>query len=115
MGYTTKFMGEFKFSRNLTEEEIRILTDFHDERHEDMDEKASLYCQWVPNEDGSALVWDQAEKFYRYLEWLQELIGRFFTPWGVTLDGDMTWQGDDISDRGVIHVIRSVVTTEKLR
>jgi hypothetical protein len=28
-----------------------------------------LWCQWIPNEDGTAICWDGGEKFYNSIEW----------------------------------------------
>ena len=30
----------------------------------------SLWCGWIPNEDGTEIIWDGAEKFYEYVPWL---------------------------------------------
>lgn len=63
-----------------------------------------LWCQWIPNESGTALQWDGVEKFYDYVEWLQYLVVHFLKPWGYVLNGRVSWQGEDNDDRGVIHV-----------
>lgn len=63
-----------------------------------------LWCQWIPNEEGTALIWDAAEKFYMYVDWLKYLIEHFFAPWGYTLSGEVTWRGQESEDRGTIHV-----------
>jgi len=68
-----------------------------------------LWCQWVIDEYGYELEWNGAEKFYNYIEWLKYLIDRFFEPWGIKLNGEIEWQGEDISDRGKIVVIENVV------
>jgi len=68
-----------------------------------------LWCRWVPNEDGSALVWDEVEKFYYYVEWIEYLIEHFLRPWGLILDGEMTWQGEEDSDRGTLRIRNNVV------
>lgn len=39
-----------------------------------------LWCQWVPTEDGSAIQWDQEEKFYWGTEWMAYLIDTFLAP-----------------------------------
>lgn len=69
-----------------------------------------LWCQWVM-EDDTTLVWDGGEKFYDYVEWLEYLIKHFFAPSGYALDGDISWQGEDPGDFGVIHVNNNLVTT----
>src|SRR5262245_922268 len=63
-----------------------------------------LWCKWRPNEDGTAIVWDGAEKFYDYVEWLEYLIQHFLTPWMYIVNGSMTWQGQDEEDSGTITV-----------
>ena len=82
-----------------------------------------LWCQWVPLQDGSPLKnytqeedseeeyegctsigWDGGEKFYYYTEWLEYLIEHFLQPWGYTLNGVVTWQGEENGDIGKIIV-----------
>jgi hypothetical protein len=69
-----------------------------------------LWCQWVPDEGGDALVWDEGEKFYRYIEWLRYLIEHFLKPWGYVLNGRVTWEGEDSDDVGVLTVTDNVVS-----
>jgi len=66
----------------------------------------SLWCQWVVSDDGSTLEWDGGEKFYEYGNWLRYLIEHFFSKWGRTLEGEISWQGEESDDRGVIYVHR---------
>ncbi len=61
-----------------------------------------LWCLWTCNEN--TLYWSGGEKFYNYVEWLQYLIDTFFSPWGITLDGAVQWEGEDPTDLGVISV-----------
>jgi hypothetical protein len=63
-----------------------------------------LWCQWVPNENGTEIEWDGAEKFYRYTEWLEYLIEHFLKPWGYKLNGRVVWRSDSNNDSGVIYV-----------
>jgi len=70
----------------------------------------SLWCQWVPNEDGTAIEWDGGEKFYAYSEWLFYLINKVLAPNGYTLNGTVVWQGEETGDVGKIHVVNNVVT-----
>jgi len=69
-----------------------------------------LWCQWVPNDDGSRLEWNGAEKFYYYVEWLEYLIEHFFTPWGYVLNGVVRWRGEDFDDIGRLIVDHNVVS-----
>lgn len=72
-----------------------------------------LWCQWETN--GSHLGWNGSEKFYSYVEWLQYLIEHFFSKWGVILNGEVTWEGEDSNDRGKIIVVDNVVSTKKAK
>jgi hypothetical protein len=64
----------------------------------------NLWCQWVPDETGTHLEWDQGEKFYNYREWLAYLTEHFLTPWGYTLSGEVSYQGENEDDHGVIKL-----------
>ena len=70
-----------------------------------------LWCQWVPTEDGEAIEWDGGEKFYDYVGWLRYIIANFLQPWGLTLNGRVTWEGEDRSDVGTIVVKDNEVST----
>ncbi|KAJ3275678.1 hypothetical protein HK104_003862, partial [Borealophlyctis nickersoniae] len=65
----------------------------------------SLWCQWVPNEDGTALIWNGAEKFYEYHEWLKYIIEKFMMPWGIKCNGTMLCCGEDPKDASEIQVV----------
>jgi hypothetical protein len=64
----------------------------------------SLWCQWVPNEDGTAIEWDGGEKFYEYVDWIEYLIKNFLEPWGYVLNGEVEWNGEDRDDIGMIAI-----------
>ena len=70
-----------------------------------------LWCQWIINEDGE-LEWDGGEKFYEYVEWLEYLIYHFFEPEGYVLNGDISFNGEDDEDLGIIHVVDNEVNLE---
>lgn len=71
-----------------------------------------LWCQWEITEDGTELVWDEGERFYHYIEWLQYMINNFFNPAGYILNGEVTWNGEDDDDLGVIIVEDNNVIVE---
>lgn len=66
-------------------------------------DQPGLWCQWITDDTGAILKWDEGEKFYDYTEWLEYLIENFFRPWGRSIDGKVYWYGEDSNDRGVIH------------
>lgn len=71
-----------------------------------------LWCQWEPNKGGTAIEWNGSEKFYSYVEWLRYLIHHFLAPWGHTLNGEVTWQGEESGDMGKIVVTDNEVTVK---
>ncbi len=72
----------------------------------------SLWCQWCPADDGSAIVWDGGEKFYEYVPWIKYVIVNFLAPKGYVLNGEVEWVGEDSSDRGIIEIVNNVVRTK---
>ena len=70
-----------------------------------------LWCQWTPEEDLGAIVWDEGEKFYNYVEWLEYLIDHFLAPWGIVVNGSVEWRGEDWGDTGTISVEDNEVST----
>ena len=69
-----------------------------------------LWCQWMLYNDGTELGWDGGEKFYQYVPWLKYLIEHFFEPWGIKLNGEILWQGEETNDFGKIIVKDNIVT-----
>jgi hypothetical protein len=72
-----------------------------------------LWCQWAPNDTGTALEWNGAEKFYEYTAWLKYLIDNILKPRGYTVSGEVTWQGEDAGDFGVLIAKKNKVSTKK--
>lgn len=109
MGYTTDFSGAFAFSRQLTLTEYNTLMDFAKKEHPKT--APSKFCLWIPTRDGVGLKWNGGEKFDAYQEWLSALLTTFFKPWGVVLNGEVMWQGEELSDRGVLVIKDNVLTS----
>jgi hypothetical protein len=82
-----------------------------------------LWCQWVlvenvkdeygNNISTQYLEWNGAEKFYHYPEWLEYLIANFFIPWGYVLNGEVEFQGEDSTDRGVLVLKNNILSFGK--
>ena len=78
-----------------------------------------LWCHWTPwipyseleNDDVQVnlIAWDEGEKFYNYIEWIEYIIVNFLKPWGYVLNGDVEWRGEEWSDNGIIIVKDNVV------
>lgn len=104
MGYTTDFTGQITVTPPLNTAEITYLKRFADTRRmhrgngpyftgsglagqgQDPDiinfnapgpEQPGLWCNWVPTDDGTAIEWNNAEKFYNSVEWMRYLIQAF--------------------------------------
>lgn len=87
--------GEMKeFNDRYSENQNRIVNGLS---------QPGLWCQWRFT-DETTLEWDGSEKFYHYIEWLKYLINNFFEEWGIKLNGEVTWVGEDSSDKGKIVV-----------
>ncbi len=153
MGYTTDFEGKINIVPELSAKEVNFLTKFAETRrmnrekgpyyvdsggmmgqaHEDdilnynspPDGQPSLWCQWVPSDDGDAIEWDGNEKFYSSPEWMAYLIKHFLgtnpvaqkeLPFlkGHTLNGTISAQGEDPSDMWLLYVKDNKVSTEDL-
>lgn len=115
MGYHTDFSGEFRLTPVLTPEQVKVIQAFNEARHEEQEQEElgldySYYCQWTTDDAGATLFWDQGEKFYDYIRWLAILIEKFFEPWGVSVNGEVIWEGEDSSDLGKIIVKDNEVT-----
>ncbi len=120
MGLNTDFFGKFLLDRPLSAEHRAVLEEFAGEEHEEENGKAggegkppTVYCQWIPTEDGTGLEWDGAEKFYFYGEWLEYLIARFLKPWGYTLSGSVRYVGKTEGVIGVISVQNNTVVVTR--
>lgn len=72
-----------------------------------------LWCQWII--EYNELLWDGGEKFYNYTEWLEYLIQEFFEPWGVKLNGEIYWYGEESDNLGKIIVTDNVVEIKEGR
>ena len=69
----------------------------------------SLWCKWIPNDEGTAIEWDGGEKFYDYIPWIEYLIENILAPRGYVLNGDIKWEGEDSDDFGIIRIEDNVV------
>lgn len=150
MGYTTNFTGSIAISPPLNAEETKYLTSFVDSRRydrvegpyaiegvADRDSSASgynkaaegqpgLWCQWIPNEDGTELEWDGGEKFYESEAWMRYLIEHFLQPGAHaaaqlpflqanhTLNGTITAQGEEPEDRWLLIVTNNTVERREI-
>jgi hypothetical protein len=103
MGYTTNFAGRFDMDRLPPAEVIVALRDLEDRDFRDRPLEIpapSNYCQWVLTKDCKGLEWDGGEKFYSYDKWLEYIAKYILKPAGITLNGKVSFKGEEWSDRG---------------
>ncbi len=144
MGYTTTFEGRIEVSPPLNKQEIEYLTKFNNTRRMNRrkggyyvdaggwagqdreidivdynsppEGQPGLWCQWTPTPDGKYIEWDQGEKFYDSVKWMQYLIDHFIGsnpiaktvfPFmeGHKLIGKIKAKGEEAGDRWTLLVI----------
>lgn len=69
-----------------------------------------LWCQWRPTDDRMHIEWNEVEKFYRYIEWIDYIIQKILKPKGYRLNGEVEWRGEDPDDRGIIRIHDNTIT-----
>lgn len=111
MGYYTDLSGEFDVTPPLKEDdaqwiESRCRKEF---LRNEPDTPNAGYLMWTPSVDRTAIRWDGAEGPREYVEWLQWLIDAHLAPLGYALNGDVTWDGSESGDLGLIEVRNNVV------
>jgi len=156
MGYTTEFSGHIQVEPPLTEHEAAYLTKFATTRRmqrtngpyyvqgtgfmgqgsdPDVTEfnrppagQPGLWCQWIPSEDRTKIIWDGGEKFYASEEWMRYIIEHFlksgaaaktqtsdgqlfFTFGDHVLNGVIEAQGEDSEDHWFLAVRNNQVET----
>lgn len=111
MGYTTHFADQINIVPPLSAEKVAFLEAYSQERHEG-NEFPYLYCQWVANEDGTAIVWNDGEKFYESAQWMDYLIKNHLR--GHVLNGTISAQGEEPDDMWLLHVVDNRVSVEEL-
>jgi hypothetical protein len=73
-----------------------------------------LWCDWTLDTDNQTIIWNEAEKFYNYVEWLVYIIDRILKPRGYLVTGSVSWVGEDFDDQGLIQVLKNrVVVTRR--
>ncbi|MCB0032155.1 MAG: HEAT repeat domain-containing protein [Anaerolineales bacterium] len=76
------------------------------------DGQPSYWCHWIPSFDRQSIIWNGAEKFQAYREWLRYLLERFLIPWGYSLSGTVAWQGEAEGDFGKLILSNSQLIVE---
>ncbi len=106
MGYSTSFKGTFLFDKALSPETVALIERLENDSRDFKDGVTypGAYCQWILTGGRTGLGWDNNEKFYDYVEWLQFIIDEILKPAGVKLTGTVNYSGDDPCDCGLLIV-----------
>lgn len=113
MGYHTEFEGVFSCSPPMPRSDRMEFDHIYGGRHEDLTGSfPGIWCDWEMNRNGDALLWNGAEKFYDYIEWLKHIITKFMKPKGYTLNGQVRWRGEDFDDIGMLDVLDNKLTVK---
>lgn len=89
----------------------------------------SLWCNFIPSEDGARLEWSGAEKTAEGPQWIRYLINTFLKPNARTsgvagfesftfdhiVNGMMVGQGEDVTDRFIIKVKNNAVKVNTVK
>ena len=148
MGYTTEYYGEITIQPALNAQEIKYIQEFGNTRRmsrskgdyyiEDKDggmhtapdiidcnssgSMPSLWCGWTCNDEGTAIIWNGSEKFYKADIWMKWIIEHFLSaeplakeslPFlqGHVLNGEMDAIGEELDDRWQLIVEGNKVFT----
>lgn len=112
MGYTTKFVGELKFTKELTDSQLAKLKTYLGEDCRSHPEWGSPNMSYIDLEllgDFSGICWDGSEKTYdleQKVNLVIEQMQKEYPDFG--LDGKLRAQGEDIEDLWWLTMINGV-------
>lgn len=127
MGLSSTVFGEFKITPKPTKEFADLINGFssviiNDEivdnpnsiSHPEIPthNQPSEVCDWVI--DGDKLISDDSDRFYEFEEWLHYLIKNFFKPNGYVLNGEASWDAEDVG-YGMIVVKKNKISIQAER
>ena len=116
MGYSVSYCGDINVEPSLTEEDaatfLEIVNDKRTDRTKDFFDRiaASPEAQ-IPysvgllelSEDRSQILAETDESRAGAGTWLQLVVEHFLVPKGYSVEGEITWNGDEAEDRGCIY------------
>ncbi len=118
MSYYTRFTGRLALSRQLTLDEYRDLEDNWVDGVKLQIKGCGLYGEtwspWSINKEGTELSIECDGSAYYWEEVLQLMVDQFFSPKGIILNGEMTWNGEEGGDLGRLIVKDNVIRTVSL-
>ena len=112
MGYSTKFLGELRFTNELTAKQIALLSTFMGEDcrcHSEWDTKDMTFIDLEINNDFTGIRWDGSEKTYDLVEKVNFIIKMMqskFPSFGLT--GEIQAQGEGFDDRWILRIVDGI-------
>ena len=74
----------------------------------------SLWCQWEIDKDTRDIIrWDEVEKFYEYVEWIEYFIDSILKPRDYVVNGEVRWDCEESTDNGTISIENNIVTVKE--
>lgn len=110
MSYHTSFTGKFTLNTSPTMGQAAQFKAFTKQR-QTINNVGGNWCLWALSDDGMSLHADNdGETFHGYEDWLAYVIAHFIKPWGLVLNGEVSWEGEEGGDLGKLVVVDNVVT-----
>lgn len=75
------------------------------------DNQPSLWCDWTVGKDNKSIISKNTEKAHEYIEWMEYILKELSLR-GYTLNGSISWHGEDSEDNGSLHVDDNTLTIE---
>jgi len=75
----------------------------------------SLWLQWLIQNDRQTIMWDEGEKFYKYVDWMKYIVDRILAPRSYICNGEIHWAGEENEDLGMIYIKDNVVTVKEAK
>lgn len=108
MGYSTRFQGELKFTKELTASQLAHLKTMLGEdcrEHPEWGTKDLYHIDLELTDDFSGLKWSGAEKTYGLEKTTNVVIDQMQKKWpDFGLSGQLAAQGEDVEDRWVLTI-----------
>ncbi|HUW00752.1 MAG TPA: hypothetical protein VMW08_00230 [Acidimicrobiales bacterium] len=113
MGYTTTFEGEIKIEPPLTDRQAERLNAAAEAARDDgvQPTRYATNCDWRVYDHGSAIRWDESEKFYDAAAWMVWMISQL--PDTRTANGAIAAEGEEPGDQWRLRVVDGKVFVDE--
>jgi hypothetical protein len=122
MPYSVFYRGEININPPLTEEHAAVVLAFSRKEHNEQTKPIFAKINATPgedlprymdvfdiSEDRATILPDEDESSHGLRLCLMLLVEHFLAPLGYVLNGEVSWDADDVNDRGTIFVKDNVI------